>query len=105
MNAVVATPESYLKLRDLMANPNSTIDDFGAVVSADPTLASVVLNVVNSEFFGIVDKIDSVSRAINLLGIGQIYDMVLAASTVDSLEIAGNMTHSSGVNVSSATLH
>ena len=83
-------PDSYAKLRELMEDPNSSIEDFCVVVSSDPTLASTVLNVVNSDFFGIPGHVDNISRAITLLGIGQLCDMVLG---MDSPELSGNLVH------------
>jgi HD-like signal output (HDOD) protein len=105
MKTVVAAPESYLKLRNLMEDPSLNIDDFSAVVNADANLASAVLNIVNSAFFGIAGKIDSIPRAVNLLGIGQLYDMVLAVSAMDPLEIPGNFAHSSGLSLASTSIH
>jgi HD-like signal output (HDOD) protein len=90
--AVKAKPktDSYAKLRELMEDPNSSIEDFSVVVSSDPTLASTVLNVVNSDFFGMSGHIDNISRAIALLGIGQLYDIVFG---MDSPELSGNLVH------------
>lgn len=90
MKTVVAAPESYLKLRNLMADPNANIADFSAVVSGDTHLASVLLGVVNGAFFGLPGRIDSIARAIDLLGIGQLYDMVLDSYAMNSPEMAGN---------------
>ena len=69
-----------------MDNPNSDIGDFSEVVGCDPNLAGTVLKVVNSAFFGFPGQIDSISRAVNLLGIGPLHDMVLGASAMAALD-------------------
>jgi HD-like signal output (HDOD) protein len=83
-------PDSYDKFRELMEDPSSSIEDFSFMVSRDPTLASNVLNIVNSDFFGISGHIDNISRAITLLGIGQLYEIV---SGMNSPELSGNLVH------------
>lgn len=93
MKTVDAAPESYIQLRNLMENPNSNIDDFSAVVSCDPQLTSAVLKVVNSAFFGLPGHVDSIAKAINLIGIGQLYDMVLDIYAINSPELTDNSAY------------
>ena len=44
-----------------------------------------VLNLVDSAFFGFPGQIDSISRAVNMIGIGQLHSMVLSISTISTL--------------------
>lgn len=74
-----------------MDDPNSTGEDFSRVVSCDPNLAAIVLKVVNSALFGFPGQIDSISRAVRLLGIEQLHDMVLGASAISSLALPNDM--------------
>lgn len=91
IDGLVSLPEVYLKFRRVMENPNSDIGDFSEVVCCDPNLAGTVLKVVNSAFFGFPGQIDSISRAINLLGIGSLHDMVLGASAMSSLDFPNDI--------------
>lgn len=91
IEGLISLPEIYLKFRDLMANPNSTNDDFSELVSCDPNLAAIVLKVVNSALFGFPGQIDNINRAVNLLGIGQLHDMVLGASAIASLDFPNDI--------------
>jgi HD-like signal output (HDOD) protein len=70
-----------------MDDPNSTGQDFSEIVGNDPNLAATVLKVVNSALFGFPGQIDSISRAVSLLGIEQLHDMVLGASAMKSLDL------------------
>lgn len=74
-----------------MDDQNSTADDFSKVVGSDPNLAAVVLKVVNSALFGFPGQIDNISRAVNLLGIGQLHDMVLGAAAMKSLDFPNDI--------------
>lgn len=88
---LISLPEVYLKVRRLVDDPNSDIYDFAEVISIDPNLSSRVLKVVNSAYFGFPEPVDSISRAINLIGIGQLHNMVLGISAVSSLELTNEI--------------
>lgn len=91
IEGLVSLPEIYLKFRALINDPTSTNDDFSKIVSCDPNLAAIVLKVVNSALFGFPGQIDNIKRAVNLLGIGQLHDMVLGASAVSSLNLPNDI--------------
>lgn len=91
MKTFAAASDSFIKLRNLMENANSTLEEFSEVVSCDPYLSAYVLNLVNSPFFGFSGQIKSVSRAVKLLGLGQLYDIVMGACALAPVELPGNM--------------
>lgn len=91
IRGLISLPEVYQKFRALMENPKSDIDQFVAVVSIDPNLAATVLKMVNSAFFGFPGKIDSINRAITMLGLGQLHDLVLATSAISSLDLPNDI--------------
>ena len=84
---LVSLPEIYLRIRKLMDDRDSRLDDFAEVVSGDPSLTAAVLKIVNSAFFGFAGQIDNISRALNMIGIGQLHDLVLSISAVNSLDL------------------
>lgn len=81
---LVSLPEVYLKIRELIDQPRSSIDDFANVVMLDAGISTRVLRIANSAFFGFAAQIETVSRAINLMGISQLHDLVLATSAIDA---------------------
>jgi HD-like signal output (HDOD) protein len=91
IEGLVSLPEIYLKFRRLMDDRNSTIGDFSEVVGSDTNLAGTVLKVVNSAFFGFPGQIDSIGRAVTLLGIGPLHNMVLGASAMASLDFPNDV--------------
>jgi len=88
---LVSLPEVYLKLRRLMDDPHSDIYDFAEVVSLDPNLSTRVLKVVNSAFFGFPEPVESISRAVNMIGIAQLHNMVLGISAISSLKLPNDI--------------
>lgn len=83
---IVSLPTVYTRLREVIAIPRSSASDIGRVVSEDPGLTARILKLVNSAFFGFPSKIDTVSRAITLVGTQQLSDLALATSVMTSFE-------------------
>ena len=85
---LISLPEIYLKINQLMNDQTSVLDDFAIVVNGDANLASRVLKIVNSSFYGFPGQISSISRALNFIGITQLHDLVLTISAIKSLTIS-----------------
>ncbi len=88
---LISLPEVYLKVRKLMDDPNSDIYDFAEVISVDPNLTPRVLRIVNSAYFGFPEPVESISRAVNMIGIGQLHNMVLGISAISSLKLPNDI--------------
>jgi HD-like signal output (HDOD) protein len=52
ITGLISLPEIYLKVRRLMDDETSEIDDFAQVIIVDPNLSTRVLKIVNSAYFG-----------------------------------------------------
>ena len=81
---LVSLPEAYLRIQGLMRDPQSSVDDFSRAVQNDPSLSTRVLQVANSAFFGLSRKVETISLAINLMGISRLHDLVLATSMIST---------------------
>lgn len=79
---LVSLPAAYFKIRDLVNCPESSIDQIAQVVISDPGLAAQVLKTANSAFFGYRQKVETVSRAINIMGTSRLCDLALAAAAM-----------------------
>lgn len=76
-------PTVYLSLAEAIADPYSTAEDIARIVSGDPASASRVLRLANSVLYGYPGKIDSIARAIVVLGFDEVRNLVLATSVMD----------------------
>lgn len=83
---LVSLPEAYIGIRSLMDDPQSTIEDFARAVQLDPALTARLLRVANSAFFGVSRKIETISLAVNLMGISRLHDLVLTTSVIGTFE-------------------
>ena len=79
-------PSIVLELNEIMDDPLSSADDIARVVSKSPSLATVLLKLVNSSFFGFPSKIDSISRAVTIIGTREIGTLALGISVMTVFE-------------------
>jgi HD-like signal output (HDOD) protein len=73
-------PAVYHQVRGVLDDPDSSIVDLSHVVSADAAITARLLHVVNSVYFGLMSRVDTVTRAVSVLGMQQVHDIVLATS-------------------------
>lgn len=81
---LISLPDVYVRLRNVIALPDSSMADVAEVIASDPSITARLLKLVNSSFFGLESQVDTITRAINLLGTQEVHDLVLATSMVDS---------------------
>src|SRR3954447_31582 len=77
---IATLPEVTAKIVSTVEDPKSTAASLHKIVAHDPALATRILKVVNSAFYGLPGQIGSVERAIVLLGLNAIKNIAVAAS-------------------------
>lgn len=75
-------PEVFLRINQIVDDPHHSATDIARVLSQDPGMTARLLKIVNSPFYGFPSKIDSVSRAITIIGTQDLRDLILATSVV-----------------------
>lgn len=55
-------PEIYLRMRDVVDNPESTMDDLANALKIDQAIPARLLKIVNSPLYGFPKQIDSISQ-------------------------------------------
>ncbi len=79
-------PDVYIRLNAVLEDPNSAAIDMADVIQYDPALSARVLRIVNSAFFGLPSKIDTVRNAVTMLGTLKIHDIALATSVIEAFD-------------------
>jgi HD-like signal output (HDOD) protein len=74
---VKTLPHVVTSLSGLIADENSTMRDFENVIKMDPTLVVRLLRLVNSPFYGLSQRVDSISRAVAYLGMKNLHNMAV----------------------------
>lgn len=70
--------DSFIRIKELIDTESSTIDDISEIILIDPALTATVLKLANSSFFNYPGKIDTVSKAVLVLGVTEVYNLVIA---------------------------
>ncbi len=80
---LTSPPNIYFELQTTIANPNKSIADVAFIIEHDPALAIRMLKIVNSAFFGLPAPIASIQRAITIVGVKALQNLVLATVVID----------------------
>jgi HD-like signal output (HDOD) protein len=78
--------ESFIRIKELIDDESSTIDDISDVIIIDPALTGTILKLANSSFFNYPGKIDTISKAVLVLGITEVYNLVIAYFTTQAFK-------------------
>ena len=79
---LVSLPEVYLRLNEMIDNPHCSTQELGEVIGQDPSLTARLLKMVNSSFFGFPQRVETVSRAVTVIGLQELRTLVAAAAAV-----------------------
>lgn len=80
VDTVVTLPEITTRIAAVVNDHRSTARDLHWIISHDPALVSRLLRLVNSALYARPIAIDSVERAIILLGFDAVYHLAIAAT-------------------------
>ena len=80
---LVSVPELYVRIQEAVDSPTTSAATIGNIIGQDPALTAQLLKIANSPLYGFSNKIDTISRAIMVIGTRGLSDLVLAASAVD----------------------
>ncbi len=75
---LVSPPEVWVKMNELVHDETASAQDFALVIELDPGLTANLLRVVNSAFYNFASPISTVSRAITIIGVNDLYSLATA---------------------------
>lgn len=87
---LIALPEVSLKVNELVDDPAASAADMAQIISLDAAITTKLLKVANSSFYRFPSRIDTVSRAVTIIGTRELRFLVLASSAVRSLDNINN---------------
>jgi putative nucleotidyltransferase with HDIG domain len=73
-------PAVVFQLDDMLNDGVSSISDVARLISGDPSLTATLLRFANNALYGFSGEVSTVDRAISLIGMREIRDLVLAVS-------------------------
>lgn len=79
LNAIPNFPDTVLRALRMLENENVNFQDLAKIIRYDATITANFLKLVNSAYFGLRRKIESLPQAFALLGLNQIRFFLIAA--------------------------
>jgi putative nucleotidyltransferase with HDIG domain len=76
-------PHITIQLTKLISDENSTMQDFEKMIKMDPTLVLRILRGANSTYYGLRQKVNSISRAVVIIGINNLRNMIVTQGLRD----------------------
>jgi putative nucleotidyltransferase with HDIG domain len=95
-------PTVITKISHLLQDPRTSADEIGKAITTDQALASKVLKLVNSAFYGFPGRINTITHALVILGFSTVKNIVLTASIFDAF---GGKGDSQAFNIQNFWLH
>ena len=84
MSDLVSPPEVYIKISNMLGENTASASEFADVILLDPSLAARVLRMVNSPYYALRNKVDTVSQAITIIGMNDLSSVVYSMCAVQS---------------------
>lgn len=82
---LVSLPEVFVKVARMVDDPRASSSMIARVIGEDPALTARLLRIANSPLYGFPARIDTISRAIAVIGTRGLRDLVLAYAAIDVL--------------------
>ncbi|OPZ60058.1 MAG: hypothetical protein BWY87_00677 [Deltaproteobacteria bacterium ADurb.Bin510] len=82
-NEIKTLPHVAIKLSQLISDENSSLNQFEELIRMDPGLVIRLLRTVNSPYYGLMNKVDSISRAVMFIGLKGLRNMVVTEALRD----------------------
>ncbi len=75
-------PVVFSRLVDLLSDETSSAQAIGDVIGADPALSARLLRLANSPYYGIPSRVETISRAVTIIGVKELYSLALTVSVI-----------------------
>ena len=83
---LISLPEAFLQLKKVLSKDEYSMAEVALAISHDPALSARLLRLVNSPLYASAVEIDTLFRAVNMMGTRQIYDLALATSVAQTFD-------------------
>ncbi len=85
INSLPPLPASVIELENYKKLDNSDIKKLTSIIKKDPLMVVTILKIANSSMFGFKSKVETLSRAINLLGINFTISVAIGSAVQNTI--------------------
>lgn len=79
-------PDIYYKINEVLNSPISSASHMADVVEKDTSLSAKLLKIVNSAFYSFPSRIDSIRRAITIIGTKELATLAVGISAIEAFK-------------------
>ena len=90
MSTLISPPDVYLRINDMIVGNTASAHHFSDVILRDPSLTARILKLVNSSYYALPSKVDTVSRAVAVIGMHELSSLVFSMCAVQSFSRIGS---------------
>lgn len=85
IDTLAPLPKTLMDIEEFKKTNNFESSDLSKIIEQDPIMVSTILKTANSAMFGFVSKVDTLSRAISLLGVNFAISIALGSGIKQAL--------------------
>jgi putative nucleotidyltransferase with HDIG domain len=86
IKGLITLPDVYLRITGLIDDPRSSAADIAKAIAQDPSFTIRLLRVANSALYRFPSKVDTVARAVTIIGTSQVCNLALSMSVASSFD-------------------
>jgi putative nucleotidyltransferase with HDIG domain len=86
ISGLVTLPDVYLRINRLVEDPDSSSADIAKAVSQDASFTVKLLKLANSALYSFPSTVDTVTKAVTIIGTSQVRSLSLSLSVASSFE-------------------
>lgn len=83
---LASLPNIFFQITESLNNPRSSASYVAEIISKDVALSAKLLKLVNTPFYGFPSKIDTLSRAVTIVGTNQLTNLALGVSVITAFD-------------------
>ena len=80
---LMSPPEVLLKVNEQLEDDHCSARDIGETIQTDPAIATRILKMVNSAYYGMPNKVSTISQAVSLLGRDHLRQIIIGTVLVN----------------------
>lgn len=83
VKGLISLPEVCIKVNQMIDDPDSSVADIGNVIAGDTDLSARLLRTVNSAFYALPAQVETISRAITIVGTRDLSNLAISTAACD----------------------
>jgi len=92
--ALASLPDAVERVNDLLHDPHASAVEVARATETDAALSAKLLKIVNSPYYGLPSRIDTIPRAVTVIGSRDLGHLLLATTAVSaSADLEADMAH------------